>query len=131
HMRARGGANFGRPDAQIFLEKIIPVARDIEIVIAHLGTSGPGYGPQNDEILSVFGAAAERHDSRMRNVYFDVATIVTDEISSVDAASVAKHMRQIGIDHILYGSDLGPPGGSIRAGWDIFKAKSTLTASEL
>ncbi len=34
HMRARGGANFGAEDARILLNRLVPVAPDIEIVVA-------------------------------------------------------------------------------------------------
>jgi predicted TIM-barrel fold metal-dependent hydrolase len=131
HMRARGGSNYGAEDANIFLEKIVPVAPDIEIVVAHLGASGPGYPPQNDEVMAVFAAAAERKDPRMGNLYFDVATNVTDEITPAEAALVAQRIRQIGPTRMLYGSDLTPPGGSIRQGWEIFRTKVPLTAAEL
>jgi hypothetical protein len=32
---------------------------------------------------------------------------------------------------VLYGSDLGPPGGSVRAGWEIFRDRTPLTPAEL
>jgi len=32
---------------------------------------------------------------------------------------------------VLYGSDLNPPGGSIRQGWEIFRTKVPLTQAEL
>ena len=131
HMRARGGANYGGPDAQLFLDKVVPVAPDIEIVVAHLGASGPGYPPQTDEVMSVFGAAAERHDPHMRNLYFDVATNVAEETTPEQAASVAQRIRQVGVKRVLYGSDLSPPGGSIRNGWEIFKTKVPLSAKEM
>jgi predicted TIM-barrel fold metal-dependent hydrolase len=131
HMRARGGSNYGAEDANIFLDKIVPAAPDIEIVVAHLGASGPGYPPQNDEVMAVFAAAAERNDPRMRNLYFDVATNVTEEITPADAALVAKRIRQVTPRRVLYGSDLTPPGGSIRAGWEIFRTKVPLTPAEL
>ena len=86
-MRARGGSNYGAEDAHLFLDKIVPAAPDIEIVVAHLGASGPGYPPQNDEVMAVFAAAAERKDPRMNNLYFDVATNVTDEITPADASA--------------------------------------------
>ena len=131
HMRARGGTNYGAEDAQIFLDKIVAAARDIEIVVAHLGASGPGYSPQHDEVMAVFAAAAERGDPRMINVYFDVASNVTDEITPADAALVAKRIRQVGLKRVLYGSDLTAPGGSIGKGWEIFRTKLPLTAKEL
>src|SRR4051794_18422890 len=48
HMRARGNSNYGAEDARLFLEKVVPAAPDVEIVVAPLGASGPGYPPQND-----------------------------------------------------------------------------------
>lgn len=131
HMRARGGSNYGAEDAQLFLDKIVPSAPDIEIVIAHLGASGPGYPPQNDEVMAVFAAAAQRKDPHTRNLYFDVATNVTDEITPAEATLVTQRIRQVGVSRVLYGSDLNPPGGSIRQGWEIFRTKLPLTPVEL
>lgn len=131
HMRARGGSNYGAEDARLFLERVVPSAPDVEIVVAHLGVSGPGYGAQGDEVMAVFAAAAERHDPRMRNLYFDVATNVTAETSPDEAALIARRIRQVGPRRVLYGSDLSPPGGSIRAGWDIFRTRLPLTPAEI
>ena len=131
HMRARGGSNYGAEDAQIFLNKVVPMAPDIEIVVAHFGASGPGYPPQNDEVMAVFAAAAENKNPRMAHLYFDVATNVTAETKPADAALVAQRIRQVGAGRVLYGSDLSPPGGSIRQGWEIFRTKVPLTAAEL
>jgi predicted TIM-barrel fold metal-dependent hydrolase len=131
HMRARGGTNYGAEDAHLFLDKIVAIARDIEIVVAHLGASGPGYSSQHDEVMAVFGAAAERNDPRMNNLYFDVSSNVTDDITPADAALVTQRIRQAGTTRILYGSDLSAPGGSIGKGWEIFRTKLPLTPAEL
>jgi predicted TIM-barrel fold metal-dependent hydrolase len=131
HMRARGGMNFGGEDARLFLDRLVPAAPSIEIVVAHFGGAGPGYPAQADEVMAVFGAAAARQDPRMRNVYFDVATVVTAETTPEEGALVASRIRQVGPQRVLYGSDLGPPGGSIRAGWEIFRDRTPLTAAEL
>jgi predicted TIM-barrel fold metal-dependent hydrolase len=131
HMRARGGTNYGAEDAQIFLEEVVPQAPGVEIVVAHLGATSPGYPPQNDEVMAVFAAAAERNDPRMANLYIDVSANVTDEMTPADAALVAQRVRQVGPGHVLYGSDLSPPGGSIRRGWEIFRTKVPLTGAEL
>ncbi|NUS98356.1 MAG: hypothetical protein HOQ11_13200, partial [Gemmatimonadaceae bacterium] len=90
-----------------------------------------GYDAQQDSLMAVFGAAAQRHDVRMRNVYFDVATNVTAETTPDEAALVARRIREVGAGRVLYGSDLSPPGGSVRAGWEIFREKLPLTAEEL
>ena len=131
HMRARGGLNYGAEDARLFLDRLAAVAPSIEIVVAHFGGSGPGYPAQADSVMAVFADAAERADPRMRNLYFDVATIVTNEISPEDAALVARRIRQLGATRVLYGSDLSPPGGSIRSGWEIFRDRVPLTAAEM
>jgi len=131
HMRARGGENFGAEDAQLTLDHLVPAAPSIDIMIAHLGASSPGYPDQNDEVMAVFGAAVERGDPRMRNVYFDVAANVSDGFTPADGKVLAPRLRQVGLERILYGSDLSAPGGSIRAGWDIFRARSQLTDAEL
>jgi predicted TIM-barrel fold metal-dependent hydrolase len=130
HMRARGGLNYGAEDARLFLDRLVAVAPSIEIVVAHLAGSGPGYTAQQDSLMAVFGAAAERGDARMRNLYFDVATNVTAEATAEETALVAKRIRQVGARHVLYGSDLSPPGGSIRSGWEIFRDRTPLTADE-
>jgi predicted TIM-barrel fold metal-dependent hydrolase len=131
HMRARGGTNYGAEDAQIFLDQVVPRAPGVETVIAHLGASSPGYPAQNDEVMAVFAAAAERNDPRMANLYIDVSANVTEDMTPADAALVAQRIRQVGPGRVLYGSDLTPPGGSIRQGWEIFRTKIPLTAAEL
>ena len=129
HMRARGGTGYGAEDARIFLDRLVPLAPDSDIIVAHFGGGG-GYSPQYDQVMSVFGAAASRHDKRMRHLYFDVATVVLENTSAADAALIAKRIREVGVDRVLYGSDLLPPGGSIRAGWEIFRAKIPLAPAE-
>ncbi|HYG63235.1 MAG TPA: amidohydrolase family protein [Thermoanaerobaculia bacterium] len=131
HMRARGGESYGAEDARLFLDQVMPKAPGIEVVVAHLGASGPGYPAQNDEVMAVFGEAAQRRDPRLRNVYFDVATNVTAEATPADGALVAQRVRQVGVERVLYGSDLNPPGGGIRQGWEIFRTKVPLTPAEL
>jgi predicted TIM-barrel fold metal-dependent hydrolase len=81
--------------------------------------------------MAVFGAAAERNDPRMKHVYFDVSSNVTEEITPANAALVVQRIRQVGTRRILYGSDLSAPGGSIARGWEIFRTKLPLTAEEL
>jgi predicted TIM-barrel fold metal-dependent hydrolase len=131
HMRARGGTSYGAEDAHIFLDKIVPLAPDIEIIVAHFGASSPGYPAQNDEVMAVFAAAAERNDARMANLYFDVAANVIAEMTPAVAALVAQRIRQVGLRRVLYGSDLTPPGGSISKGWEIFRTTIPLTPAEL
>ena len=129
HMRARGGLDYGAEDAHIFLEKLMPVAPDVAVIVAHL-SGGGGYSPELDQVMEAFGDAAQRRRKGTKNLFFDVAGVVTPEASVADRASIAKRVRQVGASHILYGSDTLPPGGTIRAGWEIFRSKVPLTAGE-
>jgi predicted TIM-barrel fold metal-dependent hydrolase len=131
HMRARGGTDYGAEDARIFIDQVVARAPGVEIVVAHLGASSPGYPAQNDEVMAVFAAAAERRDPRMANLYIDVSANVTEDITPADAALVARRIRQVGLARVLYGSDLSAPGGSIRRGWEIFQSKVPLTNAEM
>ena len=130
HMRARGGQNYGAEDAHIFLDRLVPLAPDIKIMVAHLGGAGPGYA-QADEVMAVFGEATRRKDRRMRNLYFDVATNVTEKTTAEEAAVIVKRIREVGPQHVVYGSDLSPPGGSVASGWELFRTKLPLTDAEL
>jgi predicted TIM-barrel fold metal-dependent hydrolase len=131
HMRARGGTNYGAQDARLFIEQVLPMAPGSEVIVAHLGASSPGYPAQNDEVMAVFADAAQRRDPRVRNLYIDTAANIDADVSAEDAALAAKRMRDFGLRRILYGSDLSAPGGSVRAGWELFRSKMPLTPAEL
>jgi predicted TIM-barrel fold metal-dependent hydrolase len=75
------------------------------VQIAHFAGGGPGY---THSALGVFADAIQKGDPRMKNVYFDVAT-VADEQPEAELKRFAARIRQVGIKRVLYGSDLGPP----------------------
>lgn len=132
HMRARGGANFGGPDAQLFIERLLPLTPDSDVIVAHFGGAGPGYPQQADDVIAVFAAAAERKDPRLRRTYFDVATILTKDTTPADGQLITKRIRQLGPRHVLYGSDLVVPGSdTIGERWRHMIEKLSLTPSEL
>ncbi len=54
---------------------------------------------------AVFAEAAAAGDPRMKNVYFDVATIVTLDESRETLAVIAGRIRQLGPQRVLFGSD--------------------------
>jgi predicted TIM-barrel fold metal-dependent hydrolase len=108
HMRASISRQrpYGAAQAQVFLEKLLPLATDIDVQVAHLAGTGPGYDdPPSDQAMAVLAEAVERHDRRTRRLWFDVATCVDLNISEANAALVAKRIRQVGVKRILYGSD--------------------------
>jgi predicted TIM-barrel fold metal-dependent hydrolase len=67
----------------------------------------------------------------MKNVYFDVSSNVTEEITPAEAALLTKRIRQLGTGRILYGSDLSVPGGTVRRGWEIFRTNLPLAEAEV
>lgn len=108
HLRAsiRNGRPYGAAQARIFLDKLMPAAPDVVVQVAHLGGSGPGFDdPPARAVLATLAQAAERREPATRNLWFDVASIVTPDIAPADAAEVARRIRQISPARVLYGTD--------------------------
>jgi uncharacterized protein len=125
HMRASISRkrHYGAPQARIFLEQLLPAAPDIPIQIAHLAGTGPGYDdPPADSAMAVLAEAVEKRDPRTRRLWFDVTTVVDREISPAHAALVARRIRQVGAERVLYGSDAAV-GENLRPrdGWIAFR----------
>jgi predicted TIM-barrel fold metal-dependent hydrolase len=120
HLWTSGG-NYGRPHAEAFLNQVLPSAPDIPIQIAHMGASGPDY--HSDDAFEVYALAAEKKDPRMKNVYTDVASMVTRNTRPAVIELVAKRLRQFGLNHVLFGSDFAPGGTNETPGtaWESFK----------
>ncbi|MFL5480292.1 MAG: amidohydrolase family protein [Gemmatimonadaceae bacterium] len=125
------GAPFGRAYAQTFIDKVLPSAPNIPIQIAHLGSAGR-LDPRADSALAVFAEGIQARDPRMKNLWFDVATAVTPQISRKNAELVASRIRQIGVERILYGSDTPDKDHMTPAeGWAAFRDRLPLTPDEL
>jgi len=115
HSRANIDHNrpYGEKQARVFLERLLPAAPDVTVRIAHLAGGG-GYDPVIDEALAVYAQAIERGDPRVRRLYFDASGIPITGMWEKNAALLAKRMRQIGMDRILFGCDSPIPGNSPR-----------------
>jgi predicted TIM-barrel fold metal-dependent hydrolase len=124
--------SYGEQHSRAFLDRILPVAPDIPIQIAHLAGAGPRYPDQTDRALSVFAEAIAAADPRTRNLYFDVATNVTAETPKAEAEAVVRRLRQVGMSRVLYGSDIAADGNPApREGWGIFRAMVPLSEAEV
>jgi predicted TIM-barrel fold metal-dependent hydrolase len=122
------GPQYGENDARIFLDSVLPSAPNIPIQIAHLAGGG-AFG--SDAALGIFADAITAKDPRVRNLWFDVATDVTDEESPDTRARIAARLRQIGLRRVLYGSDTPVPGHEFPvSGWALFR-RLPLTDDEL
>ena len=124
HMRTSISAKipYGADEARIFLNEIAPAAPDVPIQIAHLAGAGGYEDPLVDEALSVFAEAIEKGDPRTKNLYFDVTTVVLPVASVERKSLIARRLRQLGLQRILYGSDAAA-GGNLppREGWAAFR----------
>jgi predicted TIM-barrel fold metal-dependent hydrolase len=120
---------YGRDEALVFLNEVLPAAPNIPVQIAHLAGAGGYSDPATDEALGVFVDAIARNDARTRQVWFDVSGVVRPAMTEQQAMLVAKRIRELGIQRILYGTD-GLGIDSARQGWASF-SKLPLTAAEL
>jgi len=130
HMRASISKQlpYGREEARIFLDSILPATPDVPVQIAHLAGAG-GYDSTTDAALSVFVDAIARHNPRAKQLWFDVTTVARNATPE-DAKLLATRIRQLGIDRVLYGSDAAA-GGNLapRESWAAF-LKVPLTEAE-
>jgi predicted TIM-barrel fold metal-dependent hydrolase len=101
---------YGRREAEIFLNEVLPKARHSVVQIAHLAGPG-GFDPQSDEALQVFIAAIKEHDPRMKHVYFDISGVAGVAEWREHKQIIAERIRQIGTGRILWGSDGAFGGG--------------------
>lgn len=102
--------NYGRAHAEAFLKEIIPAAPDTTIQIAHMAATGPNY--HSDDAFEVYAQAAASKDPRMKNVYVDVAGMVTSNTTPEVMELVARRLRQFGLEHVLFASDRVPGFGN-------------------
>jgi len=134
HMRATLNPRmpYGRDEARIFLDELVPAAPEVVIQVAHLAAAGAPADPTADEALEVFIEAIGKSDPRTARLYFDAPSVSpTVAITGERAAAIASQIRRLGVQRVLFGSD-APTGGELtpRAAWEALR-KLPLTESEL
>jgi predicted TIM-barrel fold metal-dependent hydrolase len=112
---------YGREHSEAFLNQVVTAAPDIPIQIAHMAASGPSY--HSDDALEVYANAAVANDPRLKNLYFDVASMVTRNTSPETLTLVAKRLRQLGLRRFLFASDRAPGGSNDtpKDAWEAFR----------
>ncbi len=105
HMRASISRKlpYGRDEARIFYDSILPEAPDVPVQIAHLAGAG-GYDSTTDAALSVFVEGIARRDRRVRYLWFDVTSADMGGTPD-DAKLMAIRIRELGLERVLFGSD--------------------------
>ncbi|HEU4524941.1 MAG TPA: amidohydrolase family protein [Gemmatimonadales bacterium] len=123
---------YGATQARIFLEQLLPLAADVPVQIAHLAGTGPGYDdPPADSAMAVLADAVKRGNRATRRLWFDVTSVVDTGISPANAALVARRIRQVGVERVLFGSDAAI-GDNLRPreSWSVFR-RLPLTDDEI
>ena len=121
--------NYGRKQALVFLNSILPAAPNVPVQIAHLAGAGD-FDPTIDSALTVFIEAIAKNDRRMKNVWFDVTSVAHPGTTPERASLIARRIRQLNVKRVLYGSDAhSSPDAAPRRAWSIFQ-KVPLTPKE-
>jgi predicted TIM-barrel fold metal-dependent hydrolase len=122
--------SYGARHTRIFVKKILPEAPDVVVQVAHLGGAGRYV---YDSVTAVFVNAVESGDANMKNVYFDLATVVTDAQPQSTVDLIAKRIRQLGVRRILFGADtpiIGSRADPVLA-WATIRRRLPLSEQEL
>lgn len=122
----RTHGNYGRGEAEIFVNEILAAAPDITVQVAHFW----GGGEMSEEALAVFADAVSTGGPGTRNLYFDLTEVAAYARGS--EAVVARYARQIGMDRLLYGSDMhvSPALPPSTLGWSRIMSSIPLTREE-
>ena len=122
----RGGNDYTDEHVEIFLGQVMPSAPDVTVQIAHLW-GGEGY---SESALRAFAEAVAARRPGTGNLYFDVSEVWADISGTGSTATqqmLARRIRQIGLDRILFGSDGRTPPDQA---WRLFRARVPLEERE-
>lgn len=130
HVRASVTANlpWGRAEALIFLNELLPAAPDVVVQIAHLASAGSPQDEGAQQALEVFVDAVARSDPRTRNLYFD-ATTVGEPPTPDNARRWAAAIRRLPT-RVLFGSDATTAAATPSGVWTAMRKLLPLTDDE-
>ncbi len=122
----RSFGSYGRVEAEIFVNEILTAAPDVIVQVAHFW----GGGEVSEEALTVFAEFVSSGDPQARNLYFDLTEV--ERFSHGSEALVARYARKIGMDRLLYGSDMqvSPAHPPSTLGWSKIMRSIPLTNEE-
>ena len=120
---------YGRAEALIFLNELLPAAPNVVVQVAHLATAGPWEDEGSQQAFAVLADAVARRDPRTRSLYFDVTTLGAPA-SPETAQRWAAMMRQVGADRIVFGSDATWSSGTPGEAWSALRKLLPLTDDE-
>jgi len=126
-VHVRADQSYGREHAQILLNRVLPMAPDVVVQIAHLWGGG-GYA---ESALAAYADAVTSRHPATKNLYFDVSDAALVAKGSPEILNaIAARIRQIGPGRVLYGSDAGGSHPPPREAWAAFRTQVPLTDEE-
>ena len=130
HVRASVTARlpWGRDEALIFLNELLPSAPDVVVQVAHLASAGSPQDEGAQQALEVFVDAVARNDPRTRHLYFD-ATTLGEPPTPDNAQRWARAIRRLPT-RVLFGSDATTAAATPGSVWTAMRKLLPLTDDE-
>jgi predicted TIM-barrel fold metal-dependent hydrolase len=120
---------YGRDEALIFLNELMPEAPNVVVQVAHLAGAGPWQDEGSQQAFAVFADAVARRDPRAQQLYFDMTAL--EAAATPDTAQRwAAMIRQAGASRILFGSDATTPKVPPGEAWAMLRRLLPLTDDE-
>ena len=130
HVRASVTAKlpWGREEAMIFLNQLLPAAPDVVVQVAHLASAGSPQDEGAQQALEVFVDAVAHDDPRTRHLYFDVTTL-GEPPARENAQRWAMAIRRMPT-RVLFGSDATTAAATPAGAWTAMRKLLPLTDDE-
>jgi predicted TIM-barrel fold metal-dependent hydrolase len=114
HMHTRR-PDYGAHDARIFIREVLPEASKVTVQIAHMAGGGGIFHDGADQAIGAFVEAFAAGTLQRKRILFDLAAVVYPPAGETEFASamrqanarLAKRIREIGADRIVFASDWG------------------------
>ncbi len=129
HSRTRSTfGEYGAAEAEIVLNELVASAPNVPIQIAHLW----GGNDVSEGALAAFADAVSSAPPRARNLWFDLTEVARAATTAEKRETIARYARQIGMDRLLYGSDMqsSPDRPPSTLGWNGLMHTLPLTEAE-
>ena len=130
HMRTRA-EDYGARDVRIFVEQVLPHARNIPVVIAHSGGWG-GLDANTWNAMDGFRQVLAGQPDSAPDLFFDLAQVFDADTSPENRARLVEVMRSIGVKRFAPGSDWpfsGPLDGYLNDAMGLLPLSSHEAAS--
>ncbi len=115
----------GRADAEVVLQRLLPLAPQVPVQLAHFAGGG-SFGEGADLALLTFIPAIKAKSKTVANLYFDIAVVVSARQPLWMRTRIAERIREVGIKRILYGTD----GTRAAENWAELRTLLPLTVDE-